>query len=430
MLKYQHEIAQIFESFCANHFYPVAENKMKKYEEIISFIRELYQKPEGFIPLHAPVFNGNEKKYLNECIDSTFVSSAGKYVDLFEKKIAEYTGAKYAIACVNGTSAIQVSLRLAGVESDDEVIVPTLTFIASVNAITYCIATPIFMDADQYYNMDVEKTIAFIENETVYKNGCTYNKKTDKKISAILPVHVWGNACWFDELIDLCKKRNIAVVEDACESLGTFYNNGKYKGKHTGTIGKPGCISFNGNKIITTGGGGMILTDDEELAEKTKYLTTQAKDDPIRYIHDEIGYNFRLTNIQAALGVAQLEQLPAILTRKKEIYNYYQSVFESIDGLSISEVPDYADNNHWMNLLQIDSKVCGEDREELMKKLEENGIQTRPTWKLNHKQKPYKDCQHYKIENAKKLVENSLCLPSSTNLTNKKLQLIDSHLNG
>ena len=382
------------------------------------------------IPLSVPSLNGNEMQYVKECIDTEWVSSAGKYVDLFEKNIAAYTGSKYAIACVNGTAALQVSLRLAGVEAGDEVIVSTLTFIASVNAITYNNAKPIFMDADKYYNIDAEKTIEFIKNETVFKNGFTYNKKTNNKITAIIPVHVWGNACWLDELIELCNKQNIAIVEDACESLGTFYNNGKYEGKHTGTIGKLGCLSFNGNKIITTGGGGMILTDDESLAEKAKYLTTQAKDDPIRCIHDEIGYNFRLTNIQAALGVAQLEQLPAILKRKKEIYDFYQSTIENIEGLSLSKVPDYADNNHWLNLLQIDNKVYNEDREVLMKRLEENGIQTRPVWRLNHEQKPYKDYQYCKIEKAEKLVKNSLCLPSSSNLSNENLNKIVSVLNG
>ena len=373
------------------------------------------------IPLSVPSLNGNEMKYVKECIDTEWVSSAGKYVELFEKKIAEYTGSKYAVACVNGTAAIQVSLRLAGVSPGDEVIVPTLTFIASVNAITYCNAIPVFMDADKYYNMDAEKTIEFIKNETVFRDGFTYNKKTKKKISAIIPVHVWGNACWLDELSDICKDRKISIVEDACESLGTFYHRGKYKGKHTGTIGKLGCLSFNGNKIITTGGGGMILTDDEALAEKAKYLTTQAKDDPIRYVHGEIGYNFRLTNIQAALGVAQLEQVSEILQRKKDIHNYYQSAIENIDGLSLSITPAYSDNNHWLNMVQIDSEIYGSDRETLMKRLEENGVQTRPIWKLNHEQKPYKNCQHYKIENAKKLVEKSLCLPSSTNLTYKNI---------
>ena len=381
-----------------------------------------------YIPLSVPSLKGNEWKYVKECIDTEWISSAGKYVDLFEEKIAKYTGSKYAIACVNGTAALEVSLRLAGVSPSDEVIVPTLTFIAPINAVGYNNAIPVFMDADEYYNMKSEMTIKFIKNETVFKDGFTYNKITNNKISAILPVHVWGNACWLDELVEFCEEQNIAVVEDASESLGTFYKEGKYKGKHTGTVGKLGCISFNGNKIITTGGGGMILTDDKELAEKAKYLTTQAKDDPIRYVHDEIGYNFRLTNIQAALGVAQLEQLPAILKRKKGIYNSYQSVIEGIDGLSISKVPAYADNNHWLNLLQIDTNINGDDREILMQKLEENGIQTRPVWKLNHEQKPYENCQSYRIKYSNKLVNNSLCLPSSSNLTNEKINNIVNNL--
>ena len=382
----------------------------------------------NMIPLSIPSIQGNEWKYVKECLDTEWVSSAGKYIDLFEQKIAEFTGSKYAVACVNGTAALQVSLSLACVIPGDEVIVPTLTFIASVNAITYCNAIPVFMDADKYYNIDPEKTIEFIKNETIFKNGFTYNKKTNNKITAIIPVHVWGNACWLDELSDICKDRKISIVEDACESLGTVYTQGKFKGKHTGTIGKLGCISFNGNKIITTGGGGMILTDDSNLAEKAKYLTTQAKDDPVRYVHREIGYNFRLTNIQAALGVAQLEQLPSILKRKKEIYDFYQSALEKIDGLSISKVPDYAENNHWLNLLQVDIGIYGENSEALMQRLDENGIQTRPVWSLNHEQMPYKNCQYYKIENAQKLVENSLCLPSSSNLTNVDLTKINDSL--
>ena len=380
------------------------------------------------IPLSAPSLNGNELEYLKECIDTEWVSSAGKYVELFEKNITEYTGSKYAVACVNGTSALQLSLILAGVTQGDEVIVPTLTFIAPINAISYNNATPIFMDADKYYNIDSEKTISFIKNETNYKEGVTYNNRTNKKISAIVPVHVWGNACWLDELIHLCNERNIAIVEDSSESLGTFYNSGNYAGKHTGSIGKIGCLSFNGNKIITTGGGGMILTDDLDLYEKAKYLTTQAKDDPIRYIHNEIGYNFRLTNIQSAVGVAQLKQLPDFIKRKKEIYRQYQKSLDKIEGLFLSSVPKYAKNNHWLNILQIDTSRYGNDREGIMRKLEENEIQTRPVWALNHLQKPYRNCQHYKIENAISLVEKSLCLPSSSNLANENLNKIIGQL--
>jgi len=384
----------------------------------------------AYIPLSVPALNGNEFQYVKECIDTEWISSAGKYVDLFEKKIAEYTGSKYAIACVNGTAALQVSLRLAGVSPGDEVIAPSLTFIAPINAIYYNAAAPIFIDSDNYYNIDIEKTLQFIKEETFFKDGFTYNIKTNNKISAIIPVHIWGNGCCLDSLVVLCKERNISIVEDASESLGTFYTKGSFIGKHTGTIGKLGCLSFNGNKIITTGGGGMILTNDEKLAEKARYLTTQAKDDPVRYIHDKIGYNFRLTNIQAALGVAQLEQLPVFLKRKHEIFSQYQTVFDNIAGLTLAGVPDYADNNHWMNLLRIDSKTYGEDSERLMKRLEENGIQTRPVWALNHKQKPYEDCQNYNIEKSIELVNNSLCLPSSSNLSDREINKVIETLNG
>jgi len=379
------------------------------------------------IPLSVPSLKGNEWKYIKACIDKEWVSSAGEFVDLFEQNIAKYTGSKYAIACVNGTAAIQLSLRLIGVEPGDEVIAPTLTFIAPINAVSYNNAKPVFMDVDNYYNIDAEKTEEYIRNKTVFKNGFSYSKTTNNKISAIIPVHVWGNACQFNGILELCEERNISIVEDASESLGTFYKKGKYKGKHTGTIGKLGCISFNGNKIVTAGGGAMILTDDKALAEKAKYLTTQAKDDPIRYIHNEIGYNFRLTNIQAALGVAQLEQLPEILKKKKEIHHSYKKEVKKVDGLSISDTPAYASNNHWINLLQINNDIYGEDKEKLMQRLKENSVQARPVWQLNHAQKPYKNCQTYKIEKAVKLLSNSLCIPSSSNLNDEDLNKVISH---
>jgi len=380
--------------------------------------------PDYSIPLSTPTINGNEWKYVKECLDTEWVSSAGKYVGLFEKKISEYTGAKYAIACVNGTSALQVSLRLSGVEPGDEVIVPTITFIAPINAIRYNGAQPVFMDADKYYNIDVDKTISFIKNETIYKNGFTFNKKSNRRISAILPVHVWGNACWLDDILPLCEERNISVVEDASESLGSVYQMGSNKGNHTGTIGILGCLSFNGNKIITTGGGGMILTYDSNLADKAHYYITQAKDDPVRYIHEEIGYNFRLTNIQAALGVAQLEQLPKFLKRKKEINNQYYETIKGVIGIKLAEVPQYANNNHWLNCLRINSEILGSDRNSLMTNLIKIGIETRPVWYPNHLQKPYQKCQSYQIENAEKLVETTLCLPSSTGVSNSSIDKI------
>ena len=380
------------------------------------------------IPLSVPNISGREWDYVKECLDTEWVSSAGKYVDKFEEEIASYTKSKYAIACTNGTSALQVSLRLVGVKDGDEVIVPSLTFIAPVNAIKYNNANPIFMDADQYYNIDISKTVDFIKNETYFKNGYTYNNITKKRISAIVPVHMWGNAVNLDDLIPICEERNISVIEDASESLGSYYKEGKHKNHFTGSVGKLGCLSFNGNKIITTGGGGMILTNDKTLAEKAKYLTTQAKDDSIRYIHNDIGYNFRLTNLQAAIGVAQLEQLRIFLKRKKEIYHYYKSQIEKINGLVIADVPKYSLNNHWMILLQIDEKIYGKDREGLMKYLSDNGVQTRPAWAPIHLQIPYKNYQSFNIQKTKELVNNSLCLPSSTNISTENLDKVISSL--
>jgi len=382
------------------------------------------------IPLSVPSLNGNEWKYVKECLDTNWVSSAGKYVELFEEKIAEYTGAKYAIACVNGTAALQVSLQLAGVVPGDEVIAPTLTFIAPINAIAYNGASPVFMDADDFYNIDSEKTIRFIKEETEFRDGYTFNRKTGKRISALMPVHIWGNACWLDDLVEICNVRNISIIEDASESLGTFYSSGKLKEKHTGTIGELGCISFNGNKIITTGGGGMILTDDEDLAAKARYLTTQAKDDEVKYIHNEIGYNFRLTNIQAALGVAQLEQLPSILKKKKEIFNDYNNLLTSHENMSLAKTPNYAKNNHWLNVLQFDELNSGKSPETLMNKLAKNSIQTRPVWRLNHLQKPFQSCQSYSIENAPLLIKSSLCLPSSATVSKQDIQKITGSIVG
>ena len=380
--------------------------------------------PEYSIPLSEPTISSKEWEYVKDCLDTTWISTAGKYVDLFEQKIVKYTGAKYAVACINGTSALQVALKLAGVIPGDEVIVPTITFIAPVNAVRYNGAEPIFMDADNYYNIDAEKTISFIENETTFKNGFSYNNKNNKRIAALIPVHVYGNAVWLDEIIRVCQERNISIVEDAAESMGTTYIRGKFSGKHTGTIGKLGCLSFNGNKIITTGGGGMILTNEQELADKARYLTTQAKDDTVRFIHHEIGYNFRLTNIQAAIGVAQLEQLPKFLKCKRKIFQQYQMALQDIEGLTIASVPDYSNNNHWLNLLQIDSEVYGKDRNTLMQQLDSNGIQTRPVWHPNHMQKTYNNSRRYAIEKSNVLVDTSVCLPSGTNITKAQLKEI------
>jgi aminotransferase in exopolysaccharide biosynthesis len=380
--------------------------------------------PNNFIPLSVPVIQGNEWTYVKECLDTGWVSSAGKFVDRFERETSQFTGAKYAVACASGTAALHVALRIAGVSAGDEVIVPTVTFIASVNSIRYVDAQPVFMDCDDYYNLDVEKTRNFILHETVFKDGHTYNRLTNRRIAAVMPVHVFGNAVWLDELLPLCRERNIRLIEDAAESIGTRYATGQFKGRHTGTVGDIGCLSFNGNKIITTGGGGMILTDDRESADRAKYLTTQAKDDDVRFVHNDVGYNYRLTNVQAAIGVAQLEQIGLYLERKHTNYAAYMSQIDGIPGLHLAEGPAYATNNHWMYALQIDRARYGMDREQLMAKMSRNQIQTRPLWQLNHRQRPYANCQHYQIDRAHQLLEITLNLPCSVDLTPQQIQRV------
>ena len=384
---------------------------------------------EKKIPLSTPNFIGKEWKYIKECLDDGWVSSSGKFVELFESRISEYTKSNFSVACINGTSAIHISLLLAGVKPNDEVIVPCLTFIAPINAVRYCNANPVFMDCDDFCNLDIEKTINFINEETyTSKEGFAINKTTDKRISALLVTHVFGNAVSLHKLVGICKKRKIKIIEDASESLGTFYKQGPLKGKHTGTIGSFGCLSFNGNKIITAGGGGMILTDSKSAAKKAKYLTTQAKNDPLKYIHNEIGYNYRLSNLQASIGVAQLEKLPQFLKSKKKIFSLYSDGISSINGLEINQVPKFSSNNHWINLLKIDKDKYGKDPQRLMAYLDKNLIESRPIWFLNHKQKPFKNFQNYRIENAPDLVKNSLCLPSSTNLKEEDIEKIIVHL--
>lgn len=380
------------------------------------------------IPLSVPSIKGNEWKYIKECLDTEWVSSAGRFVQIFEEEICKYTGSKYAIACNSGTSALQASLRICEIKPEDEVIVPTVTFIATVNSVKYFNAIPVFMDCDEYYNIDVYKTIEFINDETYFENGVTYNKKTKRRILAIIPVHVFGNAVKLDNIINLCKERNIKIIEDATESLGTYYTKGNLEGQFTGVVGDIGCYSFNGNKIITTGGGGMIVTNNSQYARKAKYLTNQAKDDIVRAVHNDIGYNFRMTNIQAALGVAQLERISNYLSIKKKNYELYRDLINSIYGLTIADVPDYANSNYWFYSLQINKVRYKKDREQIMQYLGTKNIETRPLWYLNHRQKPYINCQNYRIENAYKLWEKTLNIPCSVNLKKDEIYEIVDHL--
>lgn len=380
------------------------------------------------IPLSVPSIRGNEWKYVKECLDTEWVSTAGSYVERFEAEVARFTGARYAVACVNGTASLHIALILAGVQAGDKVIVPTVTFIAPINAVRYVNADPIFMDCDGYYDLDEGKTIDFLRRETVFRQGSTYNRGTGRRISAIIPVHVFGNAVRLEALSEECAGRGIRVVEDATESLGTIYSAGGLKGRHAGTVGHIGCLSFNGNKIITTGGGGMILTDIEAYAEKARYLTTQAKDDEIRYVHNEVGFNYRLTNLQAAVGVAQLQQLHGFLEAKTRNYLAYKNEIDQIPGLRLADAPSYARNNHWMYCLQIDPDSYGRGREELMRHLADHHIQTRPVWRLNHLQVPYARCQHYRIELAPELYAITLNIPCSVNLSENQMREVVDRL--
>ena len=378
------------------------------------------------ISLHSPIFDGKEIQFTNNCIKTSWLSSSGKFVKLFEDKVKSFTKSKFAIACVNGTAALQISLRLAGVNNNHEVIVPTITFIAPINAVRYNGANPIFMDCDEYCNIDVKKTIEFINKETFFKKQFTYNKKTKNKISAIIVVHVFGNPVNLEPLIKICKKRNIKIIEDGSESLGSKYISGKLKNKHTGTVGYLGCLSFNLNKIVTSGGGGMILTNNKKIAKKAKYLTNQAKDDSINFVHNSIGYNFGLTNIHAAIGYAQLSKLNKVLLQKKKIFLQYKKNLNSNKNLRLISNPKYSQSNHWLNLVQLIKQKNKKNK--LIKKFSMKKIEVRPIWRCNHLQKPYLNYQKYKITKAPKMVSNCLCLPSSYFLKTDKIKKISNLL--
>ena len=377
------------------------------------------------INLHSPSINKDAINYLKKCVKTGWVSTGGSLVTQFEKKIENITGSKYAIACNSGTSALHLSLKLAGVQSGDEVIVPSLTFVATINAILYNSCSPIFMDSDNFYNIDEDKTIEFLRKNKIKKKNFTYNKKTRKKISAILITHVWGNAANLNKLLTECKKRKIIIVEDASESLGTRY---KKNNRHTGTLGLLGVLSFNANKIITTGSGGAILTNNAVLAKRARYLTTQAKDDHIYFVHNDIGYNYRMSNISAALGLSQIKQIKYFLKKKKLIREFYFSRLEKVKNLQLAKTPEYSKNNNWLNILKINNKFKY-SRDRLINKMIKNNIFVRPVWKLNHLQKPFKKFQQYKIKNAINLVKYSLCLPSSPSLTKRELEKILYQLN-
>jgi aminotransferase in exopolysaccharide biosynthesis len=396
------------------------ENGLKR---IIEFIRSTFQEPTAFIPLHDPRFIGSEKKYLQECIDSNFVSSVGEFVGRFEKMCAEYTGSKHAVAAMNGTSALHTALLMAGVTAKDEVITQPLTFIATANAISYTGATPVFTDVDRNtMGLSPASMEEFLfTNAEMRNDGFCYNKVTGKRIIACIPMHTFGHPVKIEELVSLCNQYNIVLIEDAAESIGSTY-----KGKHTGGFGKLGVFSFNGNKIITTGGGGMILTDDEEIARHAKHITTQAKV-PHRweFVHDEIAYNYRLTNINAALGCAQMESLPKFIEMKRTLAETYKTFFSGMDDYTFFSEPEHCQSNYWLNVILAKNK---ELRDKLLTCTNDNGVMTRPVWRLMNELNMFKHCQCGNLDNAKWFEERVINIPSSVIIPNYR-QNIEQYTN-
>ncbi len=371
------------------------------------------------IPLSIPYLNGNEKKYLAECIDTGMVSSVGPFVNQFEKQVAGYVGTPDAVATASGTAALHTALHLAGVMPDDEVIVPTITFIAPVNAVRYCGAHPIFMDADAYLNMDMDKVMAFLSSECQKTAEGVINRQTGRKIKAIIVVHVFGNPVSILGYLDLLKEWGIPIIEDATESLGSYYETETGK-KQTGTVGDMGCFSFNGNKIITTGGGGIIVSKESSMLEKARYLTTQAKDDAVYFIHDEVGYNYRLTNIQAAVGVAQMEQLDQFIRIKRQNKAAYQARVQLPTWKFIPEPPQ-THANDWHYGFMVTARA---ERDQLIAHLKTDGIEARPLWYLCHLQKPYQNCQTYRIEQALSLYDRIVNIPCSVSLSLEEIDQV------
>lgn len=366
----------------------------------------------GPVALHEPSFTGNEWLYLKECLDSTFVSSVGKFVDRFEAELAAFTGAKHAVAVVNGTAALHIALKLAGVKADDEVLIPALTFVATANAVTYCGATPHFLDSEaRTLGVDAAKLHEYLASHTEQRAGQCINRTTGRVIRAIVPMHTFGHPVDLDGLLAMAHDFNVALVEDAAESLGSYY-----QGQHTGTFGLMGTLSFNGNKTITTGGGGAILTNNAELARYAKHLTTTAKlPHAWEYRHDEIGYNYRMPNLNAALGCAQLEQLPAMLAAKRGLFQRYQAAFAPVAGVKLMAEPEQCQSNYWLQTLLLDAEQANQ-RAPILKATNDAGFMTRPAWILMHELTPFKDCPRMDLAEAQSLSQCLINIPSSSGL--------------
>jgi len=376
----------------------------------IKYARELFG--AGFIPLHRPVFEGNEREYLVDCIDSNFVSSVGTKVIEFENRVADFTGSKHAIAMVNGTAALHIAIKLAGVKPGDEVISQALTFVATCNAISYAGAEPVFIDVDlDTMGLSPTSLQRFLERSAEKRSNGTFNKLSGKRISACVPMHTFGFPCRIKEIAKICVDWDIALIEDAAESLGSYVAS-----RHTGVFSSMATLSFNGNKVITTGGGGMIITDDSELAKRAKHITTTAKvPHPYEFVHNEIGYNYRMPNLNAALGCAQLEQLPAKLVAKRTLFDYYLTAFEPVKGVNLMAEPKQCLSNYWLQTIMLNADQT-QHRDDILKATNEIGLMTRPVWRLMHQLTPFANCPRMDLTSAEQLEQRLINIPSSPSL--------------
>lgn len=377
-----------------------------------------------FIPLSIPNFEGNERKYVDDAISQGWVSTGGAYITRLEEALAGYVGTKTAVACQSGTSGIHLALIEAGVLPGDLVIVPTLTFIAAVNPVRYQFADPVFMDCDESLCMDPVKLKTFCEEECMWDGNVLIHKADKKCIKAIVVVHVFGNMADMEAIMEIAEKYRLRVVEDATEALGSRYTEGKYAGRYAGTIGDFGVYSFNGNKIITTGGGGAVVGRNQSELEHIRYISTQAKSDPVFYVHDEVGYNYRMTNVQAALGVAQMEMLGEFVRRKQANYKRYAELLDEYNKGRLMKFRSGTSSNHWFYSLELKTCELGITIREMIEKLHKENIQTRAIWGLIHKQKPYREAVTYKLENAEKYSECVLNIPCSTQITQQEIEYV------
>lgn len=402
------------------------------------------------IPLSVPNLDLEIVDNLRECIETGWVSTGGRFITEFEQKTAEYVGIDDAVSCQSGTAGLHTALRILGVRADDEVIVPTLTFIAAVNPVIYQGAHPVFMDCDEYFCIDTKKLAKFCEEECEFceaadggndadgtkgaQERTLINKKTGRRIRAIVTVHVFGNMANMEVIMDIADKYGLKVLEDATEALGSYVTDGKYKGYKAGTIGDMGVYSFNANKIITTGGGGMIVSRNKEYLDEARYLTITAKEtsaeEALHFMHNEVGYNYRMTNLQAALGVSQIDRLEDFIGIKERNFNKYAELLKDTAGLELLSFTSHIRSNRWFYALYVDKERFGESRETLMHRLIENGVQCRPVWKLTHTQRPYANMQSYKIEKAYDYEKNVLNIPCSTNLAEDDVEYVCSMIKG